>query len=59
MDTTVEFDNVYLYIEKMRKLLRFTLIRERRSDIEGIKIAKNKEECCKKLKDDYEREVRV
>ena len=50
IDTTVEFDNVYLYIEKMRKLWRFNLIRKRRGDIEGIRIAENKEECCKKLK---------
>ena len=49
IDTTVEFENVYLYIEKMRKLWRFNLIRERRSDIEGIMIAENKEECGKKL----------
>ena len=49
IDTTVEFENVYLYIEKMRKLWRFNLIRERRSDIEGIRIAENKEECGKKL----------
>ena len=50
IDTTVEFDNIYLYIEKMRKLWRFNLVRERQSDIEDIRIAENKEECCKKLK---------
>lgn len=49
IDTTVEFDNIYLYIEKMRKLWQFNLVRERRSDIEAIRIAENKEECCKKL----------
>lgn len=49
IDTTVEFDNIYLYIEKMRKLWRFNLVRERRGDIEDIKIAENKEERCKKL----------
>ena len=50
IDTTVEFDNIYLYIEKMRKLWRFNLIREKQSDIEDIRTAENKEECCKKLK---------
>ena len=49
IDTTVEFENVYLYIEKMQKLWRFNLVRERRSDIEGIRIAENEEECCRKL----------
>ncbi len=50
VDTTVEFDNIYLYIEKMRKLWRFNLVRERRGNIEDIRIAGNREECCRKLK---------
>ena len=33
----------------MRKLWRFNLIRERRSVVEDIRIAENKEECCRKL----------
>ncbi len=51
IDTTVEFEDIYNYIEKMKKLWLFKLIRERNEEaLQKLKIAENKEECCGRLK---------
>ena len=52
IDTTVHFEEVYRFVEKMQKLWRFNLIREKnQEDFSLIKIAEDKIECCDKLKE--------
>ncbi len=53
IDTSVEFKEIYQYIEKMRKLWGFKLIRERNEEaLKTIKFAEDKEKCCTILKTD-------
>ena len=47
-DTTVEFDNIINYIDKMRRLWGFNLLKACADNI-NINIAENKIECCKQL----------
>ena len=51
IDTTVYFPEVYQYIDKMKKLWEFSLVRERNEEaLRTIVIAENKELCCHLLK---------
>ncbi len=51
IDTTVEFPEIYQFIEKIRRLWGLQLIRERNEEaLRTIKIAENKELCCHLLK---------
>jgi phosphoadenosine phosphosulfate reductase len=51
IDTTVQFEEIYQFVEKMRKLWRFNLVREKNQEaISSIKIAEDKVECCYQLK---------
>lgn len=51
IDTTVEFKEIYQFIEKMRKLWGFRLIIERNENaLKIIKIAEDREKCCGLLK---------
>lgn len=51
IDTSVHFNEIYLFVEKMQKLWGFNLIKERnREALKTLKIAQDKAECCLKLK---------
>jgi phosphoadenosine phosphosulfate reductase len=51
IDTTVYFPEVYQYIDKMRKLWGFSLVRERNEEaLQTISIAEDKKLCCRLLK---------
>jgi phosphoadenosine phosphosulfate reductase len=51
IDTSAEFKEIYQYIEKMRKLWRFRLIRERNEEaLKIIKFGEDRERCCSMLK---------
>lgn len=51
IDTTVEFKEIYQFIEKMRKLWGFRSIIERNENaLKTIKIAEDREKCCSLLK---------
>ncbi len=51
IDTSVEFNEIYQYIEKMKKLWGFRLIKERNEEaLKTIKFAEDREKCCGMLK---------
>lgn len=51
IDTTVEFPEIYQFIEKMQRLWGFQLIRERNDEaLRTATIAENKELCCHLMK---------
>lgn len=51
IDTTVDFPEVYAFIDKMSKLWNFVYIREKNSEaLQRISIASNRCECCTELK---------
>ncbi len=51
IDTTVDFKEIYQYIEKMRKLWGLKLIKETNQEaLRTIKFAEDKEKCCRMLK---------
>lgn len=51
IDTSVEFPEIYQFIEKMRKLWCFSLLRERNEEaLRTITIAEDKKLCCFLLK---------
>jgi phosphoadenosine phosphosulfate reductase len=51
IDTTVEFKEIYHYIEKMKKLWGLKLVNEKNAQaLSTIKIGDNKEKCCETLK---------
>ncbi len=51
IDTTVEFKEIYRYIEKMKKLWGLKLVTEKNEQaLSTIKIGDNKEKCCETLK---------
>ena len=51
IDTTANFHEIYLYIEKMRKLWGFRLFREKNDEaLKTIEIAKDGTQCCEVLK---------
>lgn len=51
IDTTVEFKEIYQYIEKMKKLWGLKLINEKNeSALLTIKISENREKCCEILR---------
>lgn len=51
IDTTVEFPEIYQFIEKMQRLWGFRLVRERNDEaLRTITIAEDKELCCRLLK---------
>jgi phosphoadenosine phosphosulfate reductase len=51
IDTTVEFPEIYQFIDKMRKLWGFRLLREKNDEaLRTITIAEDKELCCRLLK---------
>ena len=51
IDTTLHFQEIYLYIEKMRRLWGFHLFRERNKDVLGsIATGKERGRCCRILK---------
>jgi len=51
IDTSAHFNEIYLFIEKMRRLWGFNLIKEKNEEaLKGLKIAEDKTECCLQLK---------
>ncbi|MDY7033890.1 MAG: phosphoadenosine phosphosulfate reductase family protein [Thermodesulfobacteriota bacterium] len=51
IDTTLHFQEIYLYIEKMRRFWGFQLIKERNKDVLGYTaIEKKRGRCCRMLK---------
>jgi phosphoadenosine phosphosulfate reductase len=51
IDTSVHFHEIYLFIEKMRRLWGFNLVKEENEEaLKAIKIAEDKAECCLHLK---------
>lgn len=51
IDTTVEFPEVYQFIEKMRRLWGFLLVTERNENaLRTIRIAEDRQLCCRQLK---------
>ena len=57
IDTSTHFTEIYHFIEKMQKLWRFNLAREKNGEALGsIKIAEDRAECCFQLKTKVRRE---
>jgi phosphoadenosine phosphosulfate reductase len=53
IDTSVEFKDIYQYIEKMRKLWGFRLITEKNEEVpKTFKFGMDKEKCCNIMKTD-------